>query len=157
MIYAARGDRRRALRCLLCLGMLAAVFMASHGTGVASADCVSPGGTGCLPGTGYTLDKVWDCGPINSLDGTSCYANGTLIQGNAVRHTWGWGSAAYNGSGSTTVQILLSGHSSSSGTNLARVCWYASCNDQNVSAVHALVKHFAWGGVRHTVFGHGKA
>jgi hypothetical protein len=162
MRIAARGDRRRALRCLLCLGALAAFLAASAATGamtgVASADCVSPGGTGCLPGSGYTYDSTpWDCGAINSLDGTYCYANGTLTQGSGVRHSYGWGSAAYNGAGTTTVQIILYNHSSSSGTNLARVCWFASCDDQTTDPIWALVGNFSTGGTRHTVFGHAEA
>jgi hypothetical protein len=159
MFVAARGDRRRALRCLLCLGALAAVLAVFGGhTGVASADCTS-GGSGCLPGSGYTYDSgAWDCGPINTQGGQNCWANGTLNVDNAVSHTYGWASAAYNGAGTTTVCIAFqNGAASGCGTNLARICYLASCNDQNGTSVKVTAQNWSPGGVFHTVFGHAKA
>ncbi|HZV76043.1 MAG TPA: hypothetical protein VFF79_20215 [Conexibacter sp.] len=140
-----RGRRRPAARYVLCLGALLAALAVVGGpaSGVASADCTS-GGSSCLPGSGYSFDSVWDCGVI--AENVDCYANGN--------HTWGWGSASYSGSGSTYVCIRLSGYALGCGTNLARTCYAASCNDQSVVAFPASVENF---GAPHTISGHAKA
>jgi hypothetical protein len=163
MMDAARGDRRRALRWLACLGALAAVVaaLAANGalTGTASADCTQ-GGSGCLPqGGGYTYDSgSWNCGPINTQDGTNCWANGTTVADNGVRHTYGWASAAYNGSGTTTVCAgFQNGAAFGCGTNLARICYQANCNDQDSTSVRVSVQNWSPGGIFHTVWGHAEA
>src|SRR4051794_3634289 len=64
-------------------------------------------GSGCLPTTGYTFDGTWNCGAIDSTapTGDVCYYNGTKSSGSATQHTWSWGSADYDGAGSTYTCI----------------------------------------------------
>lgn len=144
-----RGRRRP--RHLLCLGaLLAALAVVGPGGGVASADCTS-GGSGCLPGSGYTLDTVWNCGPL--YPGFDCYANGTTIFGNAVTHTFGWGSASFP---EVPVCIQLGPYAGACATNVARVCYQANCNDQNANSFRAEVHHRQTG-IAWTISGHAKA
>jgi hypothetical protein len=141
----------------MVLGFVALLLAAGICIAIATSAFASCSGTSCLPGSGYTLDSQWDCGTIDSTSGDACYANGTLAWGNAVTHTWGWGSADYDGAGSTWVCIQAEGGSfGSCGTNLARACFNTNCNDQSSSSFRLYVENYD-GGTRHTVYGHGKA
>lgn len=109
-----------------------------------STDCTG-GGSSCLPGSGYTLDWNWNCGAIG--DGVRCVGLGG--------HTWGWASAAYNGSGSVYTCVQLAGYASGCGYNIARTCFSPTCNDQNVVAFAPSVINES--GYVHTILGHSKA
>lgn len=147
------GARRRGRALLWALAVTVSLAFFVGPAGVASADCTT-GGTGCLPGTGYTFDQRWNCGSIDSDLGTYCYYNETKIREHAALHTWGWGSAAYNGSGSTFVCVIGEGHFEGCGVDLARACYFANCNDQESSSFQMSVGNF---GDPHTVWGHGEA
>ena len=118
-------------------------------------------GSGCLPGSGYTFDRTWNCGSRPA--GTKCWWPGYIAHPSGRTHSWGFGSADYDGSGQVnvtvtgcswieTTQCLV--HFSASATNLARACWYASCNDQDHLLVDLWVRNNQ-GPAR--VIGHGKA
>ncbi len=114
-------------------------------------------GNSCLPVGTYTLDDVFDCGQIASY--VPCYSNGTTNRANAVYHHFGWGSSAYNGSGSTTVDLEFTVNTTyhpfgGSGTNLIRACYYADCTRQTTDNGYLQVSTYAG---PHTIFGHGKA
>lgn len=117
------------------------------------ADC---SGTSCMPGSGYTLDTTFDCGVILAA---TCYANGTTIRANAVRHRYGWASSAYNGAGSTNVGLC--GYDGTvcyfggTAVDLVRACYYDSCNAQTAVNLWLYVQN--QGAYAHTIFGHGKA
>lgn len=95
----------------------------------------------CLPGSGYTgTPPQWNCGVL--AVGSDCWSrdtsSGTTSFSNGTYHSWGWGSADYDGGGSTTVTICAKSAPNdeacafgAGGTNLARACYYASCNDQD--------------------------
>jgi hypothetical protein len=113
-----------------------------------------------LPGSGYTFDVTWNCGAIQTDSGEYCYYNGTLSWSAATKHTWGWGSAAYNGTGTTWVCVEAQFDSGADsfggcGTNLARSCYFANCNDQDSVYLRMNVQNH--GANAHTIWGHGEA
>ena len=132
--------------------VLAVLLLALAGSSsTASADCTT-GGSGCLPGSGYTLDDTWNCGAINTA---WCYYDSTTSSGSAASTSWGWGSAAYNGAGDVYVCIQGSSYFVGCAYNLARACFYASCDDQDLVAFALFVRNQS--GFAHTIFGHGLA
>jgi len=138
----------RLIACAALLCALSLAFTPSR----AHAFC---SGLGCLPGTGYTIDRTWDCGQIHSE--TLCWFNGVTSRASATQHTWGFGSAAYNGEGSVSVAIEATTGTidpfGSSGTNLARACFENNCNDQESTSLYENVSNSGF----HTIFGHGEA
>jgi hypothetical protein len=138
----------RFFTCALMVSALSLALGASH----ASAFCQ---GLGCLPGSGYTVDRTWDCGQIHSE--VNCFYNGVTSRASAGEHTWGFGSAAYNGEGSTTVRLDASTSTFSffggAGTNLIRACFNDNCDDQDSTMMDELVGNSGF----HTIFGHGEA
>lgn len=148
-----------ALIVLCVCGVTAAVGTSAF-VNTTSSQAVGCSGDPCLPGSGYTLDSVWDCSVISR--GTNCIANGTTTPMYGVSHTWGWGSAAYNGAGSTSVLIENLGGDKgtglgmyATGSNLARTCYLSNCNDQGSDSFLLLVQNT--GSNAHTIYGHGKA
>jgi hypothetical protein len=121
----------------------------SHAT--AAADC-TVGGSGCLPGTGYTFDDTWDCGAIT---GDDCYYDTTTSAGSAVNAHWGWGSASYDGTGDVFVCIQGGSYFIGCAFNIARACFFASCDDQDAVTFPLFISNQS--GVSHTISGHGKA
>lgn len=132
---------RAAITAFVLAAVVAAVGLAW--TSNAEAACA---GSNCLPGSGYTYDTTWSC--LSS--GNPCWGTGG--------HTYGWASASYSGGGNTAVCVGLwygdSTRVSGCGTNLARICYLSTCNDQ--STVY-LTPSASTGGERHTVNGHAKA
>jgi hypothetical protein len=143
----------RSWRSYICaVASLTALLLAlagSHST--ASADCTT-GGIGCVPGSGYTFDRTWNCGAFNTA---SCYYNGTTSSGSATANHWGWGSASYDGAGDVFVCIQGESYFVGCAYNLARACFYASCDDQDAVQFFLFVRNQS--GVSHTVSGHGLA
>lgn len=106
-----------------------------------------------LPGSGYTFDTYWNCGPIYLTQ--YCYEPGTL--GTPHYHTFGWGSADYDGAGAIYLCIRIGANVwVACGYNLARVCVNANCNDSTYNNP-AAVTNEETDGSRHTVKGHAKA
>jgi len=142
-----------ALRLLAIALALAAIGLTSAPGGASAA--LGCSGVSCLPGSGYTVDRTWDCGQIHSE--TLCFYNGVTSRGSAILHTWGWGSAAYNGEGSVSVLLDASISTLSffggAGTNLIRACYNENCNDQEAQLMHMDVSNTGF----HTIFGHGEA
>ena len=117
-------------------------------------DCASRRGSDRdLPGEGYTFDMYFNCGVIEGQK-DACFPPGTKNIDNREDHTWGWGSADYDGSGDVAVCVKGDGMGDCN-PNLARACVYASCNDQDTGAMAIWVSHQHTHG--HTVYGHGKA
>jgi hypothetical protein len=87
----------------------------------------------CLPGSGYTLDVSWNCGAHTSA--ANCYYNGVLSKAHAARHTWGWGSADFDGSGNPTVCVAAEGSTQTvwgqCAAKLVRVCAKSNCADDD--------------------------
>jgi hypothetical protein len=137
----------------LALGAVLATICLSMGAGRASA--VGCSGRECLPGIGYTIEAIWNCGQIHSE--TRCYYREVTSEGSATAHTWGWGSASYSGEGSVTVEVIAvrSGFIvfGSAGVNLARACYEEFCNDQSIDSMKMYVDNSGF----HTISGHGKA
>lgn len=122
----------------------------------ATAQCE---GSDCLPGGGYTYEDTWNCGPIYAQQ--ACYQPGNCLSSICGdNHSFGFGSADYDGGGRIAVGISAPCVSGCSGTfdavgiNLARACARSNCND-----VAPLRKMFVAQGDnnRHTVKGRGKA
>lgn len=132
---------------LVCFALLAAAAPST----ASAADCTS-GGSSCLPGTGYGSDVTWACS-INT--GTNCYYNNTTSSGSARSDSWGWGSASYSGAGSVFVCIQGSGYFVGCAYTLARACYYASCDDQDLVSFLIYVRNES--GVTHTIDGHAMA
>lgn len=138
-------------RLIACAALLCALSLA-FAPGHASAFCQ---GNQCLPGSGYTIEPVWNCGQIHSE--VDCYYNGVTSQGSAITHTWGFGSASYGGEGS--VEVRIDAHTSSLsyfggwGTNLSRACYENNCNDQDSILMYEDVGNAGF----HTISGHGEA
>lgn len=124
-------------------------------------------GAAGLPGSGYTFDVTWDCGLIYGSHSQSCYAPGNCLgTGCASSHTYGWGSADYDGGGSVQVRVYAGCSSAGTcgnipefynyGTNLARACYDSfSCDDQDSRSYKMFVSQ--GDSNRHTIYGHGKA
>lgn len=70
-------------------------------------------GSGCLPGGGYSYDRHWNCGLIYGQI-QSCFYPGVLGRPSGQTHTWGWGSADYDGGGTVRVGLDASTPSQSS-------------------------------------------
>lgn len=142
---------RRSALALTGMCLTAVILMLGH-PAPAAAYCE---GTGCLPGSGYTFDKTYECGLIYERAIQECWYPGVLGEPPGERHTWGWGSADYDGSGTVPVIVLgelFFGH----GNNLARACYANNCDDQNIYSLHILVGHTE-SGARHTIIGHAEA
>jgi hypothetical protein len=111
-----------------------------------------------LPGSGYTFDRQWNCGLF--YGNQSCWFNGVLGYNSASDHSWGWASADYDGSGSVGVAVAggtnIQSYFGASGTNLARACYLASCNDQDSRQMGVDVAH-PYDSQRHTIYGHAEA
>jgi hypothetical protein len=139
------------------------VVLAASAVGISAQNAVAQcNGASCLPGSGYTWDNYWNCGLIYS--GQWCYQPGNCLGVScADRHTFGWGSADYDGSGTIFVYIGLSGGSApraalGGGYGLARTCWRNDCNDQDAYTMYGLVSWQKAGSTaRHTIIGHAKA
>lgn len=148
----AFSKQRRALPVAMIAAALAvvlAVLAAGH-VQPASANCQ---GSGCLPGSGYTFDRTWDCGVIGPV--VRCWYNATTSESSATQHTWGFGSAAYNGAGSVYVCVgTAPNYFIDCGTNLARGCYDSNCNDQDFIWFKEWVYQNTGS---HTVWGHGLA
>jgi hypothetical protein len=136
----------------VALALAAAAINASSGS--AAYGC---SGVGCLPGSGYTFDRTWNCGLFYGYPTQDCWFPGVLGQPPSSKHTWGWGSADYDGVGHFNVAIYAPGGFYSEGDRLARACFYSSCNDQGGTLLDVLVRHYDGSGVRHTIYGHAKA
>lgn len=150
----------RKLAALGALIALVALLTVVSWPADARAQC---NGQSCLPGSGYTFDVNWNCGLIygsNSGALQKCWEPGNCISGGgapacAHQHTFGWGSADYDGGGGVFVYIQTGNYSwGSVDWNLARACALSSCNDTTASS-YLQVYHNGTG--RHTIYGHGKA
>jgi hypothetical protein len=152
-IPVGRGLLRR-LGAVLALAITTVVVAASSESPAACA------GTQCAPTTGYTYDRYWDCGPIYDNFIQSCWFPGYLGRPTGNQHTWGWGSADWDGGGSIGVGLDASTTSQSRfggvGTNLMRACYYDGCYDQDGLLLDMRVFH-TYREARRTIFGHGKA
>lgn len=152
-LRAVRGLRRGALRLRIApvaLAALVTLTIVVASTSPASAYC---SGLSCLPRSGYTLDETYNCGFIDY--GEICFYPGWLNR-DGPHHTWGFGSATYNGAGDADVYVASKFDSGTTaffghGTNLARACYEGNCNDQN----SAFINHVVYPLTRHTVIGHG--
>jgi hypothetical protein len=140
---------RSRIYLVASLATLLFVLAGSHTT--ASADCTT-GGPGCLPASGYTFDRIWNCGAINTA---LCYYDGTTSVGSANPQHWGWGSASYDGAGDVFVCIHGSTFFVGCGVDLARACFSANCDDQDAATFPLSVRNQS--GVSHTISGHGMA
>jgi hypothetical protein len=157
----AAGPRRRTLYLAL-IALLLAVGVATLSSRTPQAEAWGYGGChsqSCLPGSGYYGNRYWDCGLLDRVN--VCYISasngaGTTNVNDALVAGWGWGSADYDGGGSTTV-CTTTWNTSNGGvfsdceTNLARACYFSNCDDQDT---YALVQ-----GIQtdpsHTIYGHG--
>ena len=121
----------------------------------------------CLPGAGFTFDERWNCGLIHT--GQFCYSPGNCLGAScAARHTYGWGSADYDGGGSAFVTVgpfcvesFCGSEDSFFGSDwgLVRACRFGTCVDQNYGRFVMYVQWSSSGSTtaRHTILGHGKA
>lgn len=151
MYHARDHAGRRPWRSFLLGAVSLTALLLCLCSGSASA-CIS-GGAGCLPGTGYTYDNVWNCGTITV--GDDCYSTGVLNTRTGARFdNWGWGSASYGGSGNLYV-CVETGSFGGCGTNLARACYQANCNAQTLVDMYLWVENTERSS--HTVSGHGKS
>ncbi len=151
-MYSTRCAAPARLRVLFALAAcLAALALTASHASTASADCTTGSTTGCLPGSGYTFDVLYDCGTLPAY--TNCFYPGYTDLGRSITHTWGWGSADYDGGGSTTVCVNMVTVFQGCGVNLVRACAQSTCNDQSVySAVIAIATS-----ENHTITGHAEA
>jgi hypothetical protein len=140
----------KLIECALVLCALSLAF--APGDASAWPPCQ---GNSCLPTTGYTIDETWNCGQIHSE--VSCYFREVTTLRSATLHTWGFGSASYNGEGSVSVTIEAGtpelSYFGGTGTNLMRSCYELGCADQDSISMHEQVSN----GGFHTIFGHGEA
>lgn len=151
--------KRRYALAVTTTVVLCSVFALSMRPSEAAAQC---NGTNCLPGSGYTWDRSWNCGLI--YDNQDCFQPGNCLSVRcADLHTFGWGSADYDGGGRIFVNVFLGGGQAPRGAlgggfNLARTCYRNDCNDQDSYAMYGFV---SWGTsgstARHTIIGSGKA
>jgi hypothetical protein len=142
---------RRYLAVLIGAAAVSAALVSATPAGAAC------GGYSCLPGSGYTFDQTWGCGVIPA-NGT-CYAPGVTSRSNAEAHTYGYGSAIYNGSGNPVICVaaIIQGGTyvpfGWCGNSLARACYLDSCNDVGTATNMTVAPQ----NTAHTVSGHGKA
>lgn len=113
-----------------------------------------------LPGSGYTFDRFWNCGQVRAFQ--NCFFPGVLGFDPSQNHTWGWGSADFDGAGSPLVTIVAQNTNTGSffgatAERLARACYLSSCNDQDGDFMLIRVGHGRDGDTLRTIFGHGKA
>lgn len=150
---AIQRRSRRMLSAFVAVVLLVAAAWAVSASNPPSAQAFCSG-TGCLPGSGYTYDGTWNCGATTAV----CYEPGTTNYGSAYIHTYGWGSADYDGAGATTVNLCAVSSGScyfgGAGTNLIRACYNDNCNDQNAIGLKLGVSSPY---ESHTINGHGKA
>lgn len=139
-------------------GWAAVLFVAL--IGAAATLNFSSSASAQLPGSGYSFDAYWNCGYLPS--GRACAegdGGGIIDAGPGTHtHTFGWGSADYDGFGSTQLSIdaLPTGSGRTwggRGENVARACFSATCNDQGS---YQYIMYFTTS-PSHTVYGHGKA
>src|SRR3954470_3986429 len=160
------GVSARTSRTTPIAALLALVVAASALTVLADDAGRQCAGSGCLPGGGYTWDSgVWNCGLIYSNQ--ACFQPGNCLGLSCARvHTFGWGSADYDGSGKPTVVVTAiciesfcteADGFSAAGIKLARACRFNDCDDQDYGGFKMGVQHAAGGTTRHTILGHGKA
>jgi hypothetical protein len=142
--------RFRLLRTFVCVAVsLAATLVCLTVSSPAGADCTT-GGSSCLPGSGYAdPDVQWSC----AINAANCYWNSVTDARLASLDDFGWGSAAYNGAGSVFVCVRGGGVFVGCAYNLARACYSASCNDQDIVNIELYVQNQS--GVTHTIEGHG--
>lgn len=145
------GASVRARVLLALVACLAAFALTAAHAPKAGADCLTGSSSGCLPGSGYTFNIYWDCGVLAA--NTPCFYPGTTNSSNAILHTWGWGSADYDGGGNTQVCVQEVYAFGGCGLNLWRACYRSDCNDQNEWNAALYVYATA----NHTITGHGEA
>ncbi|MDO8214099.1 hypothetical protein [Conexibacter sp. CPCC 206217] len=132
---------------------MSVAIMALAGSHSPAGACTT-GGSGCLPGSGYTVTVgPWNCGGIVGSD--ICYYNATLSARAATTSSWGWGSASYDGAGDVYICIQGSIYFVGCAYNIARACYYTTCDDQDLVAFELSVRNQS--GVTHTVHGRGMA
>jgi len=143
--------------CLALVTAIAAVALAAAAAAPKASAAFGCSGTGCLPGSGYTFDRTWNCGLFYGYPTQDCWYPGVLGPPPSSKHTWGWGSADYDGVGHFDVAISAPGGFFGRSDRLARACFFSSCNDQGGTLLDAFVRHYAGSGIRHTIYGHTKA
>jgi len=151
MYHARDRAGRRPWRSLLLGAVSLTALLLCLGPGTATA-CIN-GGAGCLPGTGYTFDDIWNCGTIT--EGEQCFHDGTLSSGSASVRFWGWGSASYGGTGEYWICVRTARYFGGCGTNLARACAIVDCNAQSSVSMTLWVENTTR--TFHTISGHGKS
>ena len=153
----------RSARVVATVGVLIATVTLAAFAGWPSEARAQCSGQTCLPGIGYTFDVQWNCGLIwgsNSGALQKCWEPGNCISEQVApacshEHTFGWGSADYDGGGGVFVYIQTANYAwGSVDWNLARACALSNCND--TTAGSRLEVHHN-GSTRHTIYGHGKA
>jgi hypothetical protein len=117
-----------------------------------------------LPGTGYTADYTWNCGQLAPSGTQTYYQPGNCLGPScATRHSYGWGSADYDGTGTVGLEVATTCNSSgcpynwgNQGFNLVRACYaYPGCNDQDAHLYFMDVRNLSAG--YRKILGHGKA
>jgi hypothetical protein len=154
------GLRARLLVVAIATAVCAAALLHHAHSAMADQPCVSSP-PGCSPGSGYSMDEVWDCGVLASGGSDRCYYNAVKSYSSGIAHTWGWGSSAYPGSGHTRVGLDAANSSQSYfggwGTDILYVCYHLGCYDQGDVYLKMSVFQSDGAGANHTVLGHGKA
>jgi len=150
----------KAPRARLCVATFVFVLVLLGGLPSTPSARAACSGSNC-PGSGYTYDRYWNCGLIYNVSIHSCYFPGVLGNPQGYQHTWGWASADYDGGGTVPVGVQGVDDNGSvdfgaSGSNLARACYYSSCNDNGSDWLDVHVYHGSASG-RHTIYGHAKA
>ncbi|MDO8186372.1 hypothetical protein Q5424_18715 [Conexibacter sp. JD483] len=137
------------LRILACAAVSLTVVLLLSASQPATADCVSGGGSSCLPGAGYVNSVSWSC----VIDTADCYYDSVTDSSRAASSDFGWGAASYSGAGSVFVCIRATGSLPFIGCayDLARACALASCDDQDLVLMKVLVQNQS--GVSHTING----
>lgn len=144
-----RARARLLLRTFTCVAVSLAATLLLALAAPAGADCTT-GGSSCLPGTGYDDPQVqWSC-VVNTAN---CYWDSVTDPRFASLDDFGWGSAAYAGTGSVFVCIRGDGVFVGCAYTLARACYSASCNDQDIVNIELYTQNQS--GVSHTIEGHG--
>lgn len=166
----------RALRVGICLlavsaGVLAGGFVGDRlflKEAQAVKDCTASAGASCYPGSDYTADFNWDCGPFYPTIQYCFEPTNCMSPICAHDHSYGWGSADYDGDGTVFVSIVATCSDKEPTCNrnpdppvwggiaegLVRACAVQSCNDVDVLWFVG-VTHVS--DARHTIYGHAKA
>jgi hypothetical protein len=121
------------------------------------------GQSGPLPGSGYTATYSYNCGVLHDGGPNQfCFSQGTRSAANASYHTYGWGSADYDGTNPGSVLVCTNLEITGAGNcdyNYARACVYPpQCNDPGDSS-NWRGRHVVWlaSSPPHTVNGKAKA